>query len=60
MLADQAVDDLPVRDPGGHIERLAGLVQRRSLLPRLVRRELAVAIADQESELADAYTQIHQ
>jgi hypothetical protein len=31
------VDDLPVRDPGGHIDRLAGLVQRRSLFPRLVR-----------------------
>jgi hypothetical protein len=24
-------------DPGGHIDRLAGLVQRRSLFPRLVR-----------------------
>jgi hypothetical protein len=26
-----------VRDPGGHIDRLAGLVQRRPLFPRLVR-----------------------
>jgi len=31
------VDDLPAPDPGGHIDRLAGLVQRRSLFPRLVR-----------------------
>jgi hypothetical protein len=31
------VDDLPALDPGGHIDRLAGLVRRRSLFPRLVR-----------------------
>ena len=31
VLADQAVDDLPVRDSGGHIGRLAGLAQRKSL-----------------------------
>ena len=37
VLAGQAADDLPVRDPGGHIDRLAGFVQRRSLFPRLVR-----------------------
>jgi hypothetical protein len=37
VLVDQAVDDLPALDPGGHIDRLAGLVQRRSLFPRLVR-----------------------
>jgi hypothetical protein len=43
VLADQAVDDLPVRDPGGHIDRLAGLAQRRSLFPRLVRPVLVVA-----------------
>ena len=28
VLADQAVDNLPVRDPGGHIDRLIGLVRR--------------------------------
>jgi FAD/FMN-containing dehydrogenase len=31
------VDDLPVRDPGGHIDRLAGFVQRRSLSARGLR-----------------------
>jgi hypothetical protein len=36
VLVDQAVDDLSALDPGGHIDRLAGLVQRRSLFPRLV------------------------
>ena len=41
-LADQAVDDLSVRDPGGHIDRLARLVQRRSLFARLVRPMLVV------------------
>jgi hypothetical protein len=30
------VDGLPALDPGGDIDRLAGLVQRRSLFPRLV------------------------
>ena len=42
VLADQAVDDVSALDPGGHIDRLAGLVQRRSLLPRLVRPVLVV------------------
>jgi hypothetical protein len=37
IFVDQAVDDVGARDPGGHIDRLAGLVQRRSLFPRLVR-----------------------
>ena len=37
VLVNQAIDDLPALDPGGHIDRFAGLVQRRSLLPRLVR-----------------------
>ena len=36
VLADQAVDDVGAHDPGGHIDWLAGLVQRRSLFPRLV------------------------
>jgi hypothetical protein len=34
VLADQAVAGLSALDPGGHVDRLAGLVQRRSLLPR--------------------------
>ncbi len=42
VLADQAVDDLPVRDPGGHFDRLAGFMQRRLLFPRLVRSVLVV------------------
>jgi hypothetical protein len=40
--ADQAVDDLPALDPGSHIDRFAGLVQRRSLFPRLVRPMLVI------------------
>jgi hypothetical protein len=36
VLADQVVDDLSALDPGGHVDRLAGLVQRGSLLPRLM------------------------
>ena len=36
VLVDQAMDDLPARDAGGHIDRLAGFVHWRSLFPRLV------------------------
>ena len=36
VLADQALDDVGSLDPGGHIDRLAGLVQRRPLFSRLV------------------------
>lgn len=42
VLADQAVNDLSVLDPGGDIDCLTGLVQRRSLFPRLVRPVLVV------------------
>jgi hypothetical protein len=38
VLADQALNDLSALDPGGHVDRLARLVQRRSLLPRLMGR----------------------
>jgi hypothetical protein len=38
VLADQAVNDLSALDPGGHVDRLARLVQRRPLLPRLMGR----------------------
>ena len=37
VLVDQAVDDLSAVDLGSHIDHLAGLVERRSLFPRLVR-----------------------
>jgi hypothetical protein len=37
VFADQAVDGLPALDPGGHIDGVAALVQRRSLAQRLVR-----------------------
>ena len=37
VFAYQAVDDVGALDPGGHIDRLAGLMQWRSLFPRLVR-----------------------
>ena len=36
VLADQAVDDVRALDPAGYIDRLAGFLQRRSLVPRLV------------------------
>ena len=42
VLADQALDDAGALDAGGHIGRLAGFVQRRSLFPRLVRPMLVV------------------
>jgi len=37
ILVDQPVDDLPTPDPAGDVDRLAGLMQRRSLFARLVR-----------------------
>jgi hypothetical protein len=46
VLADQAMDDLPARDPGGHIDRLPGLVQRRSLFPRLVGPMMVVVLCE--------------
>ena len=42
VLADQAVNDLSVLDPCGDIDCLTGLVQWRSLFPRLVRPVLVV------------------
>jgi hypothetical protein len=36
------VDDLPALDHGSYIDRLTGLVQRRSLFPRLVGPMLVV------------------
>src|SRR6266571_3027567 len=38
------MDDLSALGPGGHIDRLAGLVQRRSLFPRLVRPMFVVVM----------------
>jgi hypothetical protein len=37
VLADQAVDDVRALDLAGYIDRLAGFVQRRSLVLQLVR-----------------------
>jgi hypothetical protein len=42
ILVYQAADDLSALDPGGHIDRFAGLMQRRSLFPRLVRPVLVI------------------
>ena len=42
VLVDQAVDDLPARDPAGHVDRLAGFMERRSLFARLVGAMLVV------------------
>ena len=53
VLADQAVDDLPAPDPGCHIDRLAGLVQRRSLFPRLVRPVVIVMLRVLGEDLAE-------
>ena len=36
VLVDRPVDDLPAPDPAGNVDRLAGLMQRWSLLARLV------------------------
>ena len=36
ILVDQAVDDLPAPNPAAHVDRLAGVMQRRSLFARLV------------------------
>ena len=38
------MDDLSALDPGGHIDRLAGLVHRRSLFLRLVRPMIVVML----------------
>jgi hypothetical protein len=44
VLADQAVDDLSAFDPGGDVDGLVRLVQRRSLFPRLVGLMLVVVL----------------
>jgi hypothetical protein len=53
VLADQALDDVGALDRSGYIDRLAGLVQRRSLFPRLVRPMLVVAAARTRSGPAE-------
>jgi len=42
VLVDQPVDDLPAPDPASDVDRSGGLVQRRSLLARLVRAMFVV------------------
>ena len=42
VLADQALDGLSASDPGGHTDRIARFVPRRSLFPRLVRAVIVV------------------
>jgi hypothetical protein len=42
ILVDQAADDLPARDLAGHVDRLAGFMERRSLFARLVRAMFVV------------------
>jgi len=42
ILVDQPVDDLPTPDPAGDVDRLARLMQRRSLFARLVRTMFVV------------------
>ena len=42
VLVDQGADDLPARDLAGHVDRLAGFMERRSLFARLVRAMFVV------------------
>ena len=42
ILVNRPVDDLPAPDPAGDVDRVAGLMQRRSLLARLVRAMFVV------------------
>jgi hypothetical protein len=51
VLADHAVDDVGAHDPGGHIDWLAGLVQRRSLFPRLVRPMTVDRFTDRRTKI---------
>ena len=44
---------MPASDPGCHIDRLAGLVQRRSLFPRLVRPVVIVMLRVLGEDLAE-------
>jgi len=54
------VDDLPAPDPCGHIDRLAGLAQRRSLFPRLVRPVVIVMPRVLGEDLAEVSFTIDQ
>ena len=42
ILVNRPVDDLPTPDPAGDVDWVAGLMQRRSLLARLVRAMFVV------------------
>ncbi len=53
VLADQALDGLSALDPGGHVDRLAGLVQRRSLCPRLVGPVIVVVLGILSQDLPE-------
>jgi hypothetical protein len=44
VFADQAAYGLPALDPGSNIDRLTGLVQRRSLVSRLMRPVVVVVL----------------
>jgi hypothetical protein len=55
VFADQAAYDPAALDPGGHIDGLAGLTQRRSLVQRLVRPVAVVnAVHTQPAPSGDA------
>jgi hypothetical protein len=60
ILVDQPVDDLPAPDPGCHIDRLAGLVQRRSLFPRLVGSVVVAVLRVLAEDLAELSFTIDQ
>jgi len=42
VFADQPSEDAPAVDPGSDVDSVAGLVKRRSLIQRLVRRVAVV------------------
>jgi hypothetical protein len=52
VFAYQSADGAPVLDPGGDVNEMAGLVQRRSLLKRLVRPVTVVVPREFGQDLA--------
>lgn len=60
VLVDQPVDDLAAPDPGRQIDRLAGLVQRKSLFPRPAGPAVVVVLRVLAEDLAKVSFTIDQ
>ena len=60
IFTDQAMDDVPAHDPGSPIDRLAGLLQQRSLFSRLVRPVLVVAPRARGEDLPEVLFAVDQ